>query len=318
LESFLDTWDVEMRAAMWLVTGVMAVATMAAAQSEPIAVVVRVTGAVQVQTGASRPARATPGLRLRAGDRLTVPAGAHAVILYRTGRSQTVRQSIRVQAPRAAAGGGVFQQTLRTLNEVAATDARALPNRQGMIRPIAGSPVPISPRNQLLVAETRPRFTWTHVPEATAYMLQVRDVAGGAPRRYPVGADTSFALAADAPELERGHTYEWSVARVDGGRAAPPQQFRVASQAELDAVQGQLDRLRRAGLDPEGDGAFLAAVVYREAGFLSESLAALDRVAASGGGEGADYHRLRGEIYAQLGLLTRATEELDAADGEQP
>jgi hypothetical protein len=302
-----------MRAAIWLVATVAVVATAAAVQTDPIAVVVRVTGAVQVQIGAARPAPATPGLRLRAGDRLTVPSGAQAVILYRTGRSQTVRQNIRVQAPRAAAGGGVFQQTIRTLNEVASTDARNLPNRQGMIRPIAGSPVPVSPRNLMPVAATRPTFAWTHVPEAAAYLLQVRDLAGGMPARYPAGGDTTFTLPADAPALVRGHTYEWSVARVDGGRAAPPTRFLVASQAQLDSVERSLARLRRSGLDPEGDGAFLAAVVYHEAGFLAEALAALDRVATAGGGVGPDYHRLRGEVYAKLGRLSLAEAEYEAA-----
>jgi hypothetical protein len=306
-----------MRAAMWLAGGALAgAAVVAYAQTDPIAVIVRVTGAVQVHVGGARPTRATPGLRLRAGDRLTVPAGAQAVLLYRTGRSQTVTRSIQVLPPRGAAGGGVFQQTIRTLNEVAATDARSLPNRQGMIRPIAGSPVPVAPRNQVPVASTRPSFTWTRVPEATAYTLQVRDMAGGAPVRYPVSGDTTFTLGMGAAELQRGHTYEWSVARTDGGRAAPPQQFRIAAQAELDSVAARLERLRQAGLDPAGDGAFLAAVVYRDAGFLTDALAALDRVAAAGGGIGAEYHRLRGEIYAQLGMLDRATAELNAAETE--
>ena len=307
-----------MRAAMWLVSGVLAgAAVIAQAQGEPIAVVVRVTGAVQVQMGTARPTRATPGLRLRAGDRLTVPAGGQAVLLYRTGRSQTVTRSIQVQAPRGSASGGVFQQTLRTLNEVASTDARALPNRQGMIRPIAGSPVPVFPRNEVPVTETRPGFTWTHVPEATQYVLQVRDLAGGPPVRFDAGKDTVFGLPLEAPELLRGHSYEWSVARTEGGRAAPPQRFRVASQAELDSVRAQLAVLRRAGLDPEGSGSFLAAGVYLRAGFLHEALVALDRLAYAGSGTGRAYHQLRGEVYARMGMLDRALAEHSAAESEE-
>lgn len=311
-----------MRAAMWMLTGLLAGAPLAAAaqpaarpQSDPIAVVVRVTGNVRVQVGTAPPSPARPGLRLRAGDRLNVPTGAQAVLLYRTGRSQTVTQNIRVQAPRGATGAGVFQQTIRTLNEVSSTDARALPNRQGMIRPIAGSPVPVSPRNLVALSATRPGFTWTHVPEATAYLLQLRDVDGGPLVRFPVGTDTTFVLPDSAPELVRGRTYEWSVARVDGGRAAPPQRFRIAAQVELDSVNAQLEQLRAVGLDPQGDGSLLAAVVYRQAGLLHEALAALDRVALAGGA-GAEFRRMRGEIYAQLGMLDRAMEDFTAADAE--
>ena len=74
--------------------------------------------------------------------------------------------------------------------------------------------------------------------------------------------------------------------------------------------------LRAAGLEPMADGAFLAAVIYRDAGLLEESLAALDQVETSGGDTGADFHRLRGEIYAQLGRLELALEEFTAADTE--
>lgn len=312
-----------MRAALWMMAGLLAAPLVAEAQpaprppADPIAVVVRVTGNVRVQVGAAPPAPARPGLRLRAGDRLNVPTGAQAVLLYRTGRSQTVTQSIRVQAPRGAAGAGVFQQTIRTLNEVSSTDARALPNRQGMIRPIAGSPVPVSPRNLVALVGTRPGFTWTQVPEATAYLLQVRDLEGGPLMRFPLGTDTTYTLPDSLPELARGHTYEWSVARVDGGRAAPPQRFRIATQAELDSVGIRLEQLRGIGLDPDGDGAFLAAVIYRDAGLLHEALAALDRVEVSGGGTGAEFRRMRGEIYAQLGMLDRALEDFTAADAEE-
>ncbi|MDB4947662.1 MAG: hypothetical protein JWM27_311 [Gemmatimonadetes bacterium] len=291
-----------------------ALAGPARAAVDPVAVLVRVLGRVQVQRGTLPAAAAAVGMPLQAGDQVVVPAGGQAVVLYRTGRTEMLSRSSRIAAPAAARRNGVFRQTVKTLTEVAVTDARTQPNRQGMIRPIAGAAVPVSPRNGLRVRSAHPTFTWFAVPGVTDYVIQLRPVDGGAVVRFPVGADTTWRLPDSAAALVSGAVYEWSVAWPDG-RAAVPQRFRVATPAEEAAVAARIGQLWDVGLNPRGDGLFPAAAIYRDAGFVYDARRALDELAATGAPLGRDYHLLRATVYDALGMVDAAQAEFALADG---
>jgi hypothetical protein len=285
--------------------------------ADPVAVMVRMDGAVRVQRAAAAAAVAgAVGMQLAPGDQVLVPAGGRAVLLYRTGRTETLVRSTRLQPPRGAQRTNVFRQTVRTLGEVAATDARSQPNRQGMIRPIAGASVPISPRNGVVVRDARPRFVWFAVPGAEGYVVQLRK-ADGQPTRYSVAAtDTAWSLPAEAPALEEGAAYEWTVTTPEG-RAAEVQKFRVATPAERVALDRELEAIRAAGLNPAGDGLILTAVAYRNAGMHYDALRSLDALAASGVPLGRDFHLLRAAVYDRLGMLPSAEKSYAAADGSE-
>jgi len=300
-----------------LLCGTPILAGEARAAVDPVAVVVRLVGRVQVQRGAAAAKAAAVGMPLMPGDQVVVPSGGQAVVLYRTGRTQMLQQSARIAAPTAAQPNGVFRQTVRTLSQVASTDARTQPNRQGMIRPISGAAVPISPRNLVRVRTGRPTFTWFAVPEVRDYEIQLRRVDGtpGPVVRYPVGADTTWTVPAASPALEAGGTYEWSVAWPDG-RAAVPQRFRVATAAEQAAVARAIDHLWDLGLNPRGDGLMMAAIIYRDAGFTYDARRSLDEVALARLPVGRDYHLLRASVYDALGMLDQAQAEYAAADAD--
>lgn len=285
--------------------------------ADPVAVLVRLDGAVRVhRTAAAAPVAGSVGMQLAPGDQVLVPAGARAVVLYRTGRTETLTRSTRLQAPRGQQRTNVFRQTVRTLSEVASTDARSQPNRQGMIRPIAGASVPISPRNGVVVRTARPQFVWFSVPGAEGYVVQLRK-AEGTPARYEVPAsDTAWTLPADAPALEEGATYEWTVTTPEG-RAAEVQKFRVATAEERVALEREMAAIRAAGLNPSGDGLILTAVAYRNAGMHYDAMRSLDALAASGLPLGRDFHLLRASVYDRLGMLPAAEKEYAAADGAE-
>jgi hypothetical protein len=297
--------------------------------NDPAAIVIQVNGDVAVQrSGQSARTPATVGLTLLAGDRVMVPGGAKAVLLHRTGRMETVTADATVVEPATREPAGLFAQTVRTLTQVATTDARTQPNRQGMIRPIAGAAAPILPRNGLTVLELRPTFTWYRLPDATGYTVQLRLVdgpcEGGAPEsrpelcrpvRYDAAQDTSWTVPRHASPLIPGALYEWTVGTA-GGRPAPVQRFRVATPEAYTAVAGVLRELAAAGMDPGGDGLFLAALAYRDAGLFYEASGALDRLASAGAGSGAAFHHLRGEVYDALGLLDEADAAFKLAGGE--
>ena len=286
----------------------------AAAASDPVAMVVRVTGAVRVQrAGIGAAAPATVGMRLMAGDRLDLPGGAQAVLLYVSGRRETLTQSLTIAAPEQAQRAGVFDRTVSTLNAVASTDARQQPNRQGMIRPIAGAATLMSPRNDIKVVDLRPTFVWSPVPGATGYTIQIRSGDGVTRKRFDVGRDTVWTLPATEPPLAPGERYHWTVAPSGGGRVAEEKTFRTLSSSEYRSIEEGMAQLRSAELDPWSDGLFLAALVFRDEGLFYEADRALRQLENGDAALGQAYYLLRGEVYDALGLLELAATSFDRA-----
>lgn len=286
--------------------------------ADPSAVVVQITGGVQVQrSGQGAPVAANVGQSLMPGDKVIVTTGAKAVLLYKTGKMQTTSQSVTIGDAQRDKPGGLFNQTVTTLAQVATTNARTQPNRQGMIRPIQGEPAPISPRNNVKVADLHPTFTWFKLSEAQSYIVQMRRVEpfGSKPERFNVASDTTWSYPPSATPLIPGGVYEWTVANANGGRPATVQRFRVMTGEDFTRVATTLNELVTSGIDPLGDGLFLTALAYRDAGLMYDAGRLLDRLQASGA-RGRSYYLLRGEVYDALGDLDSAAKAFSTADAE--
>src|SRR5262245_18425924 len=92
--------------------------------ADPSAFVVQISGTVQVQRTGSSPVNATVGLSLVPGDKVIVGASSKAVLLYKTGRMQTTSQTLTIEDAQRDKPGGLFNQTVTTLVQVATTNAR--------------------------------------------------------------------------------------------------------------------------------------------------------------------------------------------------
>ena len=283
---------------------------------EPAAMVVQKAGTVSLQR-ANRTLPVAVGTALEAGDRLAVATGGKVVIMYRTGKMETVTASMTIQTRQSEQVGNLYRQTLQTVVQVATSDAGRQANRQGMIRPVGGMPNPIAPRNEIRLMDVRPTFTWFSVGSDARYTVQLirTDLPGAQPRRFEAGADTVWAYPASEPALVPGASYQWTVATSEG-RPAAPQKFRVISPAELTGLTEMLASVAENGLDPMSDGLFLAALFYRDAGLFYEADRALERVAHDGGGGGRTFHLLRAEVYDAMGDLEAASRAFQAADAE--
>jgi hypothetical protein len=286
-------------------------------RAEPSAVVVQISGAVQVQRTGSAPLKATVGLSLLPGDKVIVGNSSKAVLLYKTGRMQTTSESVTIEDAQREKPGGLFNQTVTTLVQVATTNARTQPNRQGMIRPIQGEPAPIAPRNNIKVADLHPTFTWFKLADVPGYTLQLRrvDPLPSKPERFTTGSDTAWVYPGSATPLIPGATYEWTVAGSNGGRPATVQRFRVMTSDDFSRVAETLKELTTAGIDPLGDGLFLSALAYRDAGLMYDAGRLMDRLEAAGA-RGRAYLLLRGEVFDALGDLDAAAKAFAAADAE--
>jgi hypothetical protein len=290
---------------------------MAALQSDPVALLVKLQGDVTIERSDGGDGVAgTVGMQLNAGDRVVVAQGGEAVVLYRTGKMVKAAAPVVIEEAAEGESSSLFANTVRTLGQVATTDARTQPNRQGMIRPIAGAPVPLAPRNTIKVLELRPEFTWMSVPAAKAYVIQIQRQGADAPRpvRFTVGTDTTWSWPQAEAPLIPGATYVWTVGGEGIGRVAEPQTFTVASSADLSIVEQTLNGLIQAGIDPSSDGLFLAALAYRDAGLFYEAQRALDSIEAQGNASGRAFYMLRGEVYDAIGDAPRAETAFDMAD----
>src|SRR5688500_6408475 len=139
-----------------------------------------------------------------------------------------------------------------------------------MIRPIQGEPAPISPRNGVKVGDLHAAFTWFRLPDAKRYIVQVRRIEPmpSRPERYEVGNATTRRSPARAPPLLPGALNEWSGAGGNGGRPASVQRFRILGSDDFARIAGTMNELVTAGIDPLGDGMFLTALAYRDAGLM--------------------------------------------------
>jgi hypothetical protein len=285
--------------------------------AESVAVMVQVSGKVQIQRGTAKPLNATVGLALLPGDKVVVPTGAKAVVMYRTGQMQTASKTLAITEPAKKDAGSLYSRTVNTITQVASTDAAKQPNRQGMIRPVEGSAAPIAPRNGIVIMTGRPQFSWYRVPGAAGYTLQIRrvDETGTPPVRMTAGKDTVWTYPATSPALVPGAKYQWTVG-VDGGRIASLQSFRVATEDESERINATIKQLKDANIDPATDGLFILALAYRDAGMMYEANNALRKLQALGDGKGRVYHLLRGDVLNALGDLDAASKEFIAADAE--
>ncbi len=287
----------------------------AAAQGDPAALVVRLQGAVDVTRSGGAPAPASVGERLFVGDGVLPASGARAILITRAGAQQVVTERTTIEEPRAGGNPDIFARAVATLAQAAAADATT-GGRQGMIRPIPGQTSLVGPRNALTVASPRPTFRWTATPGQT-YDLMLRRVDGESarPMVFEVGRDTTWTLPTDAPELENGGTYQWTVfvGGRRGGRAIPAQTFRVIGLEESVDLADYLDEIAVFGLDPKTDGLFLTVVAYRDTGLFYEARQALEAV-ESEGGLTWELYKLKGEILAELGHEAEARAAFDRAD----
>jgi hypothetical protein len=249
-----------------------------------VAVIVRLEGSVRVERD-RQSLTAVEGMRLYTGDRVVVTPPDRAVLLHHGGRieSLSVTQVMEAEPGSGARTSRLFAQTISTLAQVARTDPKPNLTRQAAIRPIPGSIVGISPRNDIVVRPAGARFTWFAVPGSAGYRIQIR-AEDGSLLRFETGPDTVW-LPPSNLQFRAGYTYTWTVADQRNGRPAAPLRFRVLdvqAQQRLDETLGELTLAE----SKRGDSALLRAILYQEEGMLYDAYDALREL--SGGSSSLD------------------------------
>ncbi|NIP58639.1 MAG: hypothetical protein GWM92_19025 [Gemmatimonadetes bacterium] len=104
------------------------------------------------------------------------------------------------------------------------------------------------------------------------------------------------------------------MAPAASGRATREQRFTVLGPDGREQVRRDLQALADGGLDPAGDGAFLAAALYSHAGLYYQAARVLERLERSGAPMGAGAYLLQGDVLATIGDLAGARRAFRRAD----
>lgn len=261
--------------------------------------------------GGELPARV--GLRLAEGDRLEVPRGSRAVLLFNNGRLVTATTPLVVAPVGGAGANEVYERAARTL---AAAERQTLPEvKSGVGRPPPAVAYPLAPSAGTAVPGGRPTFAWQPQEGIQEYLVQIRPAAGGTPLRFRVTGAGPWALPDTVPPLARGSEFLWTVVALPGGRIAGEERFRVLDDAETAAVDAFHASLEEAGVDASGDGLLLAAIFYADVGMLHEAAAALDRLMADTSPDERDpvVDLLQAQVLEALGRAEEARAAFERA-----
>jgi len=153
-----------------------------------------------------------------------------------------------------------------------------------------------------------PVFSWSHEGGPQSFTLTVWNDAQKKVHRAEVSG-SSFRYPSDAPSLEPGKAYVWSVApqvTLLGGSPSLPVGILVVDPEQREAIEAELADIR--GDDAYATGLERARVFTRHRVWYDAIGAYTDLIAEYP--DRAELYEERGMIYAQLG----ATQDLAAAD----
>lgn len=282
----------------------------AAVADGPLAVLMSVRGPVQVAGDAGQ-----FGQHLVAGNVVETGEGGSCDILFSSGQSVHLGPGSRItiqgeaQAGGGSSGGGEFQAAQRFLKlkdqRGTSAIARLRSGQSGELRALAPA--------QTTVLEDRPTFRWEAPEDAGELQLTVYSPQGMHWQGVaPAGAGES-AYPANAPGLEPGVKYSWTLETTDPLRfpplRSPAEYFTVMAPPEAEALAAQLASLEGAELSASGRALVRASLLY-EHGAIGEAIHST-RAALEESGDPA----LR-EILAQLYLEAgRSDEAMAVLDG---
>ena len=129
---------------------------------------------------------------------------------------------------------------------------------------------------------------------------------------FQVGSDTEWTLPDSVAELTEGAEYAWTVA-PSAGRPTREQRFHIIDPIGRIELDGYVEQVSDMGLDPQGDGLFLTAMIFRDMNLYYDAADALDAL-ESAGDMSAELYLLKGEILNSLGRGEEATAAFNKAD----
>jgi len=294
----------------------------AAALAEPLAVIAAVKGRVEVTPARGGPAvRASFGRALERGDRISVPAGGAATVVFDDGSVVNLdeKSSLTVGGraaakPKTGGAPGLPGEVYANVTRFVAGGSRetglvALSSLRGGSDVI---PLILEPRKTEL-PDGRPAFRWRAVEGATRYRVAVSGDQGELWSREATG--TTLDYPADAPALAAGGDFLWEVRALaeQGELRREASYVHVLPEDEARTVRGALARIGESAGGTEApaarflSGSYLSGRgLYRDAAVQFEALSRLSP-------DSPAPHEALGNVYRAVGLMDLAAAEYQRA-----
>jgi hypothetical protein len=171
-------------------------------------------------------------------------------------------------------------------------------------------PYIISPRATALLSDSPVAFQWNPISNATTYTVRV---FGGGLDWEITTTQTTLLYPDDAPTLQAGVTYAWSVTTDTGvssvDEGVPGLGFQLLSAADAKTAQSHAQAVRALLLSPEAK-VFAVAQLYASYNLQAEAIALLETQTQS---TSAALYRALGDRYFSIGLAVQAQTTYDEA-----
>ncbi len=253
-----------------------------------------VEGDVQLQRAAWNGYYPTAfGTILERGDLLLLGPNAKAVVLC---------DDLHVWEAPANSPSGIANGCPPPAEPVLQRGGSQIGNTRGSSNPAI--PYIISPRATTLRPDSPVIFLWNPIPNAETYIVRI---FGSGLDWKATTTQTTLVYPDDAPALQAGATYAWSVTTDTGlssvDEGIPGLGFRLLSTAEAKTVQSQAQAIRALPLPPEAH-ALAVAQLYASHNLQAEAITLLETQTQSA--SAAALYRAIGDRYFSIRLASQA------------
>jgi hypothetical protein len=297
----------------------------------PLAVLMSCSGTVSVHHADGSTEAGRFGFALAAGDEVKTGEGATAEVLFEAGNWVQIgaNSNIQIKAPRAPGSATKPEEAKKVKRsnsgavEVAQAEPQSFEVVQNFLRlkdsegTSALSGLRSADKNKDLIAiapgqtklrTTQPTFRWKIADESTELRLTVYNESG-VHWQQDVSGVTSLQYPADAPALEPGVSYSWTLETTDP-LAFPPLRttasfFEVIDPAAVSAIATDIEKINETEEISERTRHFLRASLYFNKGLLDDAIAETE-VALQDDPDNASLRSILARLYEEAGRSREA------------
>jgi hypothetical protein len=289
---------------------------------ERVARVIDVRGAVRIEAANVAPRDAASFDPLFGGERVIVPAGGTATLLFfESGVKERVKPGVTVTVGPKGCDPVEAVTRLKPLSQGVAEALRDLPSAPlkdlgtGVLREerdkSAATPPAITPINSSSVISDRPTLAWQARPGIAIYQVELRGEGSGSQIWAAKATESCLAYPPDQKPLHRGYDYIWKVTDQES-RPIISGRFTVVTADEA-AKATELEPLATG--DDVAD-LLAAAAVFHAHGIEDKTLSVFERLVTL---EPADpnHRAMLSTLYGRAGRLDEAKKAAETAKAQR-
>lgn len=296
---------------------ILAPTTARCTDEEPLAVLMSCKGEITVTTASGTAVPGSFGYKLQAGDVVTTGTGASAEILFKDGNWIAVGagSSMQIKAPREAAPSTepAREENFQVVqNFLKLKDSEGTSSIAGLRSGGKSTEIVLESPCQTKIRERAPRFSWKTADPELSLSLTVYDENGVFWKAdVEQGAD-SLRYPPDAPALESGTTYSWTVETSDPLIFPPLRSqaafFEILEQKEAGQLDQALNSLTARRNPGEATLYLCRASLYFDHNLFEDAIKET-RMAIEHDPDNMSLHAILARLYAETGRNEAALNE---------